>query len=192
MIELDVTDNMERAKEVLGHIPGAAQRAAARSLKRALATAKATAGRSAAEVYAVKSADVKRYLRTSYRGSDAADRFVGVLQASSEAWELSKFPHKPKRAGTGGVGKPPLRVQILRGRWSQVPGAFVVPLSGVPTVVSRAGRQDLPIRRLAAVNPAIMLRNERVREKIEVGAMETFYARMAHEVHRALEKEAAK
>lgn len=193
MIKIDVKSDMEGLKKVLSHIPGAAQRAAARALTRAMKAARTAAGRSISEEYAVKGAEVKRYMRIVHgRTQKGKDTFSAKLLASSEPWELSKFPHKPKKAGSGGPGRPPLRVEVKRGQWKAVPGAFVAPLGGVPKIVSRASRQSLPMRKLPAVNPAIMLRNERVREHVYGRSLEVFRVRLAHEMQRALEKGAKK
>lgn len=191
MIDIDVKSDIERLRQVLGHIPGATEKATHRALLRAIKTARTEAGRSISGHYAAKAAEAKRHMRTvSGKGAQAAA--IAKLLAASEPWELSKFPHKPKKAGTGGPGRPPLRVEVKRGQWKTVPGAFIAPLFGVPKIVTRTTRQPYPIKKLPAVNPAVMLRNLKVREHVTSRSLEVFSVRLAHEMSRALEKEAAK
>ena len=103
---------MDRALRALGHLPGAAERAMARALNGAGVSARAAAIERITARYAVKPEDVRRMIGLSEASPSTLEVAVSARSGSTS---LGYFPHAPSRPGTGGRGKPTLRVEILRG-----------------------------------------------------------------------------
>lgn len=183
------TEQLDRAERALAHLPGAARVAMARALNRASVAARAELVRAVRERYAVRAGDVREKVSLSSATPDSLEVAVTVR---SPALSLGYFPHSPKRAGTGGPGRPPLRATVLKGGGGPVLGAFVAPLNSGLRVMYRTGSKTKKGDKDAIASKygpaiAVMAGAESVRLAVEARALEMLDARLDHEIDRALE-----
>lgn len=172
----------ERAAAALVEMPGAAARAMARALNRAAVAGRQAAVEAITERYAVKASDVRAKIDLS---TATPEHLEVAVRVKSPALALGYFPHTPARAGTGGRGKPPLRVEVLRGRQRAVRGAFIATINGKPRVMMRTGegvggRES--IASVYSVPMAVMLGAPSVRADVERRALEVLDERLDHEL----------
>ncbi len=177
----------ERARDVLGAIGGAAERAMAAALNAAAAAARDEAVQAIAGRYAVQASDVRGKIALTTARPEA----LGVVVTlRSGPLSLTHFPHTPTEPGTGGRGRPPLRAEIVRGQPKEIPGAFIAPINGQPRIMlraegkSRTGRDKL--KSAAGMPIANMLGVASVREAVEDRAIAVLDARLDRELDRAL------
>lgn len=178
---------MRRAADFLAAIPGAAEKATAAALSRAAAAGREKAVDAILDRYAAQASDVRAAVSTV--PARPQNLTAGVV-ARSGSLPLGYFPHTPTGIGTGGPGKPPLRVEVLRGSVRDVPGAFVAPIGGRPRIMIRTGNFTstgrIQIRPVPAVPIAVMMNNEGVRETVERRALEVLDEQLGKQIDRAL------
>lgn len=120
MIDLNV-DQLERARQMLGHIPGAAPKAMARAINRAAATAKTEASRKIRETYYISGKNVSDVIKVARKAS-ASDP-VAIIRVRSGPIALSKFKvtpkNPPKKRGKTVVAR------VKKGSGGEIAHAFV-------------------------------------------------------------------
>lgn len=184
-----VEKQIERARDFLASIPGAAEVAVSRALNKASVAAREEAITSITTRYAVRAGDVRE--KITLRAATPENLGVEVV-ARSGPLSLTAFPHTPERAGTGGTGRPALRAEVLRGQPRDVPGAFIATIGGKPRIMFRTGGKTATgktaIKSVPAVPIAVMLGAESVRTAVEQKAYAVLDAQLDREIDRALGK----
>lgn len=180
-------DAIERTADFLRAIPGAAEKASAAALNRAVVAGREQAIESILGRYAAKGSDVRTAITT--RPARKEDLSADVI-AKSGSLSLGYFPHTPISIGTGGPGKPPLTVEILRGSVRTIPGAFVAPINGKPRIMIRTGGTTktgrTQIKSVPAVPIAVMMGNEGVRDAVERRAVDVLDEQLGKQIDKAL------
>lgn len=184
-----VTKGLERARDFLVTIPGAAEKAVARALNRAASVGRDEAIKAIDARYAVRPSDVRDKITTK---AATPNNLVISIVARSGPLALGYFPHTPIESGTGGRGKPVLRAEVIRGQEKDVPGAFVAPINGKPRIMIRTGGKTATgkaaIKSVSTVPIASMLGAESVQEAVETRALAVFDQHLDREIDRALGK----
>jgi len=179
-------EQLDRAVRLLAHLPGKAQQAMARAMNRALEGARAAAAKAIRGEYRVSAADVKKTM--TLRWATPA-RLDAEVKSVAPRVALFAFGPKPNEPGTGGPGRPTLRVGVKRaGGRKPLKGAFVVRLGRKLHVASRKGAKRSPLE--VHFGPAVpqMLHAESVTRQVEAVAQQRLDARLEHELGRALEQ----
>lgn len=192
MITVD-TAQVERAERELAHLPGAAIRAVVRALNRSSIAGRQAAIEKIRERYAIRAGDVREKITLT---TATEERLEVEVRAKSPALSISRFPHAPKRAGTGGRGRPQLVAEVIRGEKKTVRDdrgpVFVATINGRPRVMRRlpgkTASGKTKIESVYSVPIAIMLGAVSVREAVEQRALAMFDQRLAHEIEREREK----
>jgi len=183
----DAETTMRRAADFLAAIPGATEKATAAALTRAAAAGREKAVGAILDRYAAKASDVRAAVASMPASPES---LTASIIARSGSLSLGYFPHTPGDIGTGGLGRPPLRVEVLRGSVRDVPGAFVAPIGGKPRIMIRTGGTTstgrAQIRTVPAVPIAIMMNNAGVREAVERRALEVLDEQVGKQIDRAL------
>jgi len=177
---------VDRAVRLLAHLPGAAERSMVRAINRAILGARTTAVKLVRRRYRVTARAVKKTM-TLRRATRS--RLEASVKSVAPRVPLFAFGPRPNQPGTGGKGKPTLRVGVKRkGGRKPIPGAFVVRLGSAVHVASRKGKDRLPLEK--AYGPAVpqMLGVASVTREVEKVAQERLAARLEHEIDRALKK----
>lgn len=185
----DFETTLGRAADFLRAIPGATEKAAAAALTRAAAVGRDTAIASILGRYAAKTSDVRAAVSTR---AARPENLTAEIIARSSSIPLGYFPHTPTEIGTGGRGRPTLRVEVLRGSMRDVRGAFVAPIGGKPRIMIRTGGSSssgrAQIKPVQAVPIAVMMNHESVREATERRALEVFDEQLGKQIDRALSR----
>ncbi len=184
-----VQQQLERARDFLAAIPGAAEVAVARSLNRAAAIGRDQAIDAIDQRYAVNPSDVRD--KITLRPATKDSLTISVV-ARSGSLALGYFPHSPADAGTGGPGKPVLRAEVIRGHQKDVGGVFIAPINGKPRIMVRTGGKTATgksaIKSVSTVPIASMLGAESVQEAVVTRALAVFDQQLDREIDRALGK----
>jgi hypothetical protein len=176
---------LERARDFLAAIPGAAEVAMSRALNHAANAGRETAIDGIVGRYAVQSGDVRE--RVTLSAATPGNLSMSVV-ARSGPLALGYFPHTPTQLGTGGRGRPVLRAEVIRGQEKEVPGAFIAPINGKNRIMIRTGEKRLPIKSLSTVPIGSMLGAKTVREAVEEKAIAVVDQYLDKEIDRALGK----
>ena len=186
MITLDASQ-IDRAVDLLKHIPGAALPAMARAMNRALEGARTTAVKETRAEYRVSSRDVKATMRV--QKATPANLQAEVVSTGKRI-PLATFGTRPTQPGTGGPGRPPLRVGVKRaGGRKPIEGAFI---ARVGRVAVRVGAKRYPIRTLYGPAVPQMMGADKVIARVEEIATQRLDARLDHEIEHALERAAGR
>ena len=176
-------DQVERAVRLLAHLPGAAAQAMARAMNRALEGARTAAAQQTRAEYRVNAAAIKATMRL-VRATPA--RLEATVTSRGQRIPLFAFKPVPDQPGTGGPGRPQLRVGVKRaGGRKEVRSAFI---ARAGRVSMRQGKARFPL--VSLFGPAVpqMMHNEAVIAQIEAVAQQRLDARLEHEIARALEQ----
>ncbi|MBM4319684.1 MAG: hypothetical protein FJ125_06930, partial [Deltaproteobacteria bacterium] len=178
-------EQVDRAVRLLAHLPGAAAQAMARALNRALEGARTAAAKQTRAEYRVSTAAIKATMRLVRA---TASRLEAAVVSRGQRIPLFTFGPKPDQPGTGGVGKPQLRVGVKRaGGRKELQSAFV---ARVGRVARRKGKERFPLESLFGPAVPQMMHNEAVIARVEAIVQERLDARLDHEIAWALEKAA--
>lgn len=187
MSVIPTTEQLERAKQFLGGIPGAAERAMSRALNAAVREGQVEAFRRIVERYVVNADDVKR--RSEIRLSTSKTLAVAI-RVQSPSLPLHYFPHTPTAPGTGGRGKGPLSVTIRAGSPQTMGSAFIAQLGVKPRIVLRTGQKTASgkdqLKVLYSTPIAAMLGVPSVRLAVEERALEVLDEKLSAEIDREL------
>lgn len=182
---------LERARDFLAAIPGAAEKALAAALNRAATIGRDEAVKAIDQRYAVRPSDVRD--KITLRAATPNNLVISIV-ARSGSLSLGYFPHTPLEAGTGGPGRPVLRAEVLRGHEKDVAGAFIAPINGKPRIMIRTGGKTATgksaIKSLSTVPIASMLGAESVQEAVLTRAFSVLDEQLDKEIDRALGKAA--
>jgi hypothetical protein len=185
----EIDNGLARARDFLGSIPGAAEKAVANALNRAAKSARESAISAIEARYAVRPSDVREKIAIS---TATPSRHEIVVTARSGSLALGYFPHVPDAVGTGGRNRPVLRAEVLRGAPKTVAGAFVAPINGKPRIMIRTGGTTktgrTQIKSLSTVPIANMLGAETVQQAVESRAFAVFDEHLGREIDRALKR----
>lgn len=193
MIEL-TAKQIEHAQKMLGHIPGAAQKAVAHAINRATQTAKSAAATEARKSYVIKHGDVLKTI--SIRKASPGDLTAAVV-SRGHVVALPKFrvtpkAPQPKRAAEvrwkkGRTFSIKARVKHGDGGGS-INNAFVARMkSGHVGVFNRSSGKRFPIIQRFGPSVPQMLGAPSVRLWVENRATEALDKRLDHEIKRILQ-----
>ena len=176
-------EQCDRAVRLLAHLPGAAQQAMARAMNRAILGARTAATKQTRAKYRIKAAAIKATMRMV---KATRFRLEASVVSRGKRIPLFGFGTKPNQPGTGGPGKPQLRVSVKRGGGrKKVRSAFV---ARVGRVARRKGKKRFPLESLFGPAVPQMLGNEAVIAEVEAVAQQRLDARLDHEIDWALRK----
>ena len=179
MIEIDAGD-LERMRDILAHLPGAADKAAKTAVRKSIRGARQDASKKARERYTIKPAYITRTMKVSYAGASA------MLTSRGPVNDLSYFITRPKSVPRH---RPPagqyLYSQVVKGQGGTIAHAFLARMqSGHVGVMRRTdGNASLPIEKLSGPSTPQMLESPTVREYIEARVRERLAANIEHEVN---------
>jgi len=176
-------EQCDRAVRLLAHLPGAAQQAMARAMNRALLGARTAATKQTRAQYRIKASAIKATMRLERA---TRTRLQASVVSRGKRISLFAFGTKPNQPGTGGPGKPQLRVGVKRaGGRKPVRSAFV---ARAGWVARRKGKKRFPLESLFGPAVPQMLGNEEVLAEVEAVAQQRLDARLDHEIDWALQK----
>lgn len=172
-IWVEVDRSMQRAQELLSHIPNGYKKAITRAFNRALMEGRTLATRSVTDNYTVKAKTV----RPTFTIKKATNGSIeGELESKGPMLGLDKFKHK------GGKRKP-VRVMVRAdGGFNEIKRGFI----WNNLIMRRQGKSRLPIDRLYAPAVPIMLNNEAVHDDVMEKIGEAVIKRLDHETQRIL------
>lgn len=184
MVTIDA-QQFERAALVLQDIPRGVEKAASRAINRALAATRTQAIRSIRENYSIKAGAVRQTMKIE---KATPSKPAGTVTSTGSNIPLIKFQPRPSTPGTGGPGKPALKVAVKKGQVKTSAGAFVARMkSGATGVYQRKGIERQPIEQLYGPAIPVMLGVVDVTQAIEERAQAVVGERFEHEVTRILE-----
>ncbi len=184
MVTID-TEQIERATAILREIPGGVEKAQSRAINRALAATRTQVVKSIREEYNVKTRDVRETIKIH---KATPTNPAGSVTSTGSMIPLIKFGPRPSTPGTGGPGRPDLRVSVKKGESKTNPGAFVARMkSGALGVYRRKTAKRHPIEQLYGPAIPIMAGAADVAMEIEEKAQAIVGQRFEHEVTRLLE-----
>lgn len=182
MIEVSAAQ-IDRAENMLKHIPKSAPKALARAINRAANSARTEAGRKARETYHINHKDVISTIRIDRATSMS---LAAKVTSRGNTVSLAKFRVTPKQPAP--KRKIPISVRVKRGEGGPVKRAFVARVqNGHLGVFERAGKRRLPFQELYGPPVPVMLGSPTVRAWVEEKAAETLDRRLEHEIGRILE-----
>jgi len=176
-------ERLDRAERLLAHLPGALHKALPRVMNRALTGGRAAVAKHIRRLYRVLSRNVKATMEI-HRATRGQLRAAVVSRG--QRIPLFAFGAKPDQPGTGGPGKPALRVTVRkRGGKKPVAGAFV---ASAGWVARRKGKERTPLAPL--FGPAIpqMLANPEIVTIFNETAQTRLDDRLDHEIDWAVKK----
>lgn len=183
MIEV-TADHIERAEQLLKHIPNAAPKALSRAINRAAESARTEAARKVRETYFIPHNAV---LSTIKIDKASEGRLMAKVTSRGHATPLINFRVTPKQPQPR--RKSPIIVRVKQGQGGSVKRAFVARMkSGHVGVFERAGKKRTPIRQLFGPPIPEMLGNPTVTDWVEQKAAERLDERLDHEIGRMLEE----
>lgn len=200
MIDIN-TDQLERARGLLGHIPGAANKAMANAINRASMTAKTEASRKIREMYYITNKNVVATMRITKASSSNP---VAIIRSKAGPIALSKFKVNPGKPSP--KRRSPIIARVTRGGGGSIAHAFVAQTkSGHIGVFNRVGGMYMrgyePRAKVRGIGrtkgrqfitqrygPSVpqMLGNSSVTRWIETRAAEKLDERLTHEINRIL------
>ena len=178
------TNGLNEARAMLGHLPGAVEKAAARAINRAVTAAKTAAARETAAQYYEKQKDVKATLSTT---KATAQRPVAALMSKGSRVPLSSFKTTPQNVPRTRA-KSPIKVQVKRsGSGGSIRNAFLTRFkSGHKAVARRLTKKRLPINELYGPAVPQMLAQQPVTDTVAKRVEMVLAERMEHEVEAVL------
>ena len=179
MIQIDARD-LQKSKQLLAGIPGAADKAAKTAIRKSIRGAKKDATQKARERYTIKPGYVTKTIKFSFPAGGA------VMTSKGRVNDLAYFRTNPKsvpkkRPPTGKY----LYSQVVKGQGGTIAHAFLAKMkSGHVGVFRRtAGNDSLPINKLSGPSTPQMLESPTVRDYIEKRIQERLASNIEHEVN---------
>ncbi|HWR07755.1 phage tail protein [Sporomusa sp.] len=183
-------EQIELAKLMLGHIPGAVPKALSNAINRSVEGAQTEATRKAPEEYHVRSRDI---LASCFIKRSSPRRLIAYLKASGTARPLSIFKVSPSMPVSYWDRPNILKAATRKGEGLKgISKAFVEfgRKTGNMHVLQRTGDRDAngkeEVRILYGPSLPQMLGNDRVQRDITQRAMITMDTRLDHEMNRLL------
>lgn len=183
MLEIDVSDSLQKAETLLESMPGAAEKALQTSIRKSIRGAKKDAVQKVKERYTIKPSYVTRTMKVTYRG------LIASLVSKGPVNDLAYFRHNP---GNPPKHRPPTGVytyaEVVKGQGGTIAHAFVARMkSGHVGVFQRAGHgssnASLPIKKISGPSTPQMLGTPTVAEFIERKAQERMAENLDHEIN---------
>ncbi len=179
MIEVN-SDELQKAIDLLQHMPGAARRATKTALRKSINGAKVDAKNKVRERYTIKPKYITRTLKAKVEDMSA------ILSSRGPVNDLAYFAHRPKSVPKRrpGVGKYTW-VQVVKGQGGTIAHAFLARMkSGHVGIMRRTnGNASLPIAKLNAPSTPQMLGHPSIVEFMEGRIQERFSKNLDHEVN---------
>ena len=185
MIEIN-TSGIEKAVELIQHIPGAARKAQKRAISRALKGAQKDAWKKIKERYAIGRGAGKSHFTDTMRTriTDTGGVFSSKGRVNDLAYFKTKPTKVPKRRPAKGKY---LWSQVVKGQGGSIAHAFLARMKSGHLGVFVRGKHgesmsSLPIRKLAGPSTPQMLGSPSVSEFIVKGIEQRLDKTMQHEV----------
>lgn len=185
MITID-GDSMQKARQLLDHIPSGAEQAAARALNRAAEMGKTAASRKARESYTISAYAINKAVKVNPANSK---KLIASIKARGTRKELVDFKISPRVPAPG--KRKTVSVSVVKtSGMKALKGAFLA--YGVETgmlhVLKRTGKGRYPIHIKYGPSIPEMIGGKRVKKYVEEVAMKVLPIRVEHEIDRLLEK----
>ena len=179
MITLD-SKQLEHAKDVLNHIPGAVPKAVARAINRARQSARSAALKKIGSEYTIKQ---KRAADSFEIGKATPNNLSAFIRSKGGVIALSYFKTRPGKVPSGRP-KNPVFVQVKKAGGGTIKSAFLARMkSGHVGVFHRAnGNSSLPIQQNYGPSVPQMLESKSVTAFICDRAQEVLSDRLEHEI----------
>ncbi len=182
MIDINIdSSQIERARKLLAHMPGAFNKAQSAAISRTLQHMKAKSAQLASAKYYAKSGEIKRTIKTQKKGINS-----GVMTSRGARKSLADYKVSPAKQKLGRKqGR--LRGAVKRdGGLKNLGKAFLIPSGGRYLPYIRVGKGRWDIKRL--MSPAIpqILGNEEITQELSQETSRYFSERLNHEVMRQL------
>ncbi len=179
MIEVN-SDEIQKAIDLLQHIPGAARKATKTALRKSINGAKVDAKNKVKERYTIKPKYITRTMKAKVEDMRA------ILSSQGPVNDLAYFAHRPKSVPKRRpkAGKYTW-VQVVKGQGGTIAHAFLARMrSGHVGIMRRTdGNASLPIEKLNAPSTPQMLGHPSVVKFMEERIQERFSKNMEHEVN---------
>lgn len=165
----------------LGRIEDKAPQAVMRALNRAGAGVKTEAIRKDQETYTVKSSDIRPTIRLSNASIGDLKVRISSREGNLPLIRFKSTPNKPPK-------KQPrvLKATVKKGEPKKVKSAFVTTVGGHVGVLTRVGRNRLPIKELYGPAVPVQLNEPGVVTHLEREAERRMMDRLDHEIGRLL------
>ena len=181
---IDLTDEqLKKANDYLGHIPGALPKAVSSAVNRAAEGARTDAVSKAREEYVIQAGRIRETIEI--RKANASNLSASVISRGRPR-ALSYFKIRPGRVTKR---KPPegVHVQVKRSGGGPISKAFVAKMaSGHIGVFNREGKAKFPIVQRYGPSVPQMIGGTSVQKHVELGAMRRLDDRLDHEINRIL------
>lgn len=182
MIDITV-DQMNMAKLMLGHIPGAMPKALANAINRSAEGARTDAATKAKEEYTITAGRVRETISIS---KASTSNLNAVVTSRGRPRALSYYKIRPgkatKRRPADGV-----YAQVKRSGGGTIAKSFVAKMSsGHVGVFNRTGTSRFPIVQRHGPSVAQMLESKSVSQYVDAGANRRLDDRLSHEINRLL------
>lgn len=172
----------DQVQQRLGEFHRRAPNAIANALNRAASTIKSNASKKLRQEYNVKAGDIKETLAIT---KASGNNLGAVVLSTGGTIGLEKFKVSPKTVKPR--RKSPIKVAVKKGPTKPLPGAFPADISGIK-IFRRKTNARLPIERLYGPSVPQMIDQEGIRDPLEQLGIETFHARLEHEIRRIVEQ----
>ena len=177
--------NLERANKLLAGIGGGEllRNALYNALNRAGVKARKEAATFASKEYMISSSGFKKHVKEKYHIHYGGGKISGGVVSCELSFAGSVIPlieFRTRYSRDGGVN-----VSVKRGGGGNLDHAFIANLGGT-NVYERIGKSRLPIERKYGPSAAHMMMDEHVDEQMEKTVVDTFNARIEHEITRLL------
>ncbi len=182
MIDISV-NQMELAKLLLGHIPGAVPKVLANSINRSAEGARTDAVTKAKEEYVITAGRVRETINIR---KASTSNLSAIVTSRGRPRALSYYKIRP---GKVTKRRPPEGVyaQIKRSGGGPIAKSFVAKMaSGHIGVFNRSGSSRFPIVQRFGPSVAQMLESKSVSRYVEAGANRRLSDRLDHEINRLL------
>jgi acyl-CoA hydrolase len=187
---VELTDEqIKKAKSMLRHLPGQANKVLARSINRAMENARANTVKAVRSQYTVAAGEVRKTLRVRRAN---AKNLTAMVTSAGKPLPLISFKTNPKTVN--GRRRTPIRVAQRHGSPSTFDRAFIARArsGGELNVYERVGKKRLPMRIMWGPSVPQMVENDWVIEDIAQSARDTMNVRLDHEINRVLNEGGAR
>lgn len=187
-VNVDVSDaQLKKAQDMLGHIPGGAEKAIARAINRAITAANTEATKQIQGQYVLKGKKVITQAKSVARRATKSS-LSAIIEAKGSPIPLGAFltnPRKPPRRRPKGS----LFARVKADGGGQIKGAFITTVQtghiGVHhagVFVRSKGNASLPIRQLYGPSVPQMLGNREIQDFLVKRAKLVLDERLDHEI----------
>lgn len=192
-VKIGISDHqLSRARNLLGTIPGAAEKAVSKAINRAITAANQEATRQIQGQYVIKN---KKVITQTKKITCRATKsnLKAVIEAKGKPLPLGAFLTNPKKVPKRRP-KSKLFAQVKQGGGGQIKGAFIttvqtghIGIRHAGVFVRKKGNASLPIKQLYGPSVPQMLGNEEIQEFLSKRAKLILDEHLEVEIHAILQ-----